>query len=101
MDASHSVLAGQGFAVRGIDVRLAMDAAAIRADLEKERSAAFAQTALYRSVFAIADAAGSGQPVPRARVPHIALESPKITRELTTAWFAGRVDARWKACMAR
>ena len=88
-------------ALRSIDVRLNMDAAAIRADLELERSAAFSQTALYRSVFAIADAAGSGQPVPRARVPDIALESPKITRELTTAWFAGRVDARWKACMAR
>ena len=88
-------------ALRSIDVRLNMDAAAIRADLEKERSASFPQTALYRSVFAIADAAGSGQPVPRARIPDIALESPKITRELTTAWFAGRVEARWKTCMQR
>jgi hypothetical protein len=88
-------------ALRGIDVRLAMDAQAIRADLGKGRSAAFAQTALYRSVYAIADNAGSGRPVPRARVPDIALQSPKITRKLTTAWFAERVDARWKACMAR
>jgi len=88
-------------ALRGIDVRLAMTHAQIRADLEKGRSAAFAQTALYRSVFAIADAAGSGNPVPRARVPDIALSSPKISRKLTTAWFAGRVEARWKACMAR
>jgi hypothetical protein len=44
---------------------------------------------------------GSGKPVPRARVPDIALASPKITRKLTTAWFAGRVESRWKACMAR
>jgi hypothetical protein len=88
-------------ALRGIDVRLAMDAAAIRADLQKGRTAGFAQTALYRSVFAIADAAGSGRPLPRARVPDIALQSPKITRKLTTAWFASRVDARWKACMQR
>lgn len=88
-------------ALRGIDVRLAMDAAAIRTDLAKGRGADFARTALYRSVYAIADAAGSGKPVPRARVPDIALSSPKITRPLTTAWFAGRVDARWKACMAR
>jgi hypothetical protein len=88
-------------ALRGIDVRLAMDAQAIRADLGKGRSAAFAQTALYRSVYAIADNAGSGRPLPRARVPDIALQSPKITRKLTTAWFAERVDGRWKACMAR
>ena len=88
-------------ALRSIDMRLNMDAATIRADLEKGRHAEFAKTALYRSVFAIADAAGAGNPVPRARIPDIALESPKITRKLTTAWFADRVDARWKACMAR
>lgn len=88
-------------ALRSIDARLAMDAVAIRADLEKSRSAGFAQTALYRSVFAIADSAGNGRPVPRARVPDIALQSPKITRKLTTAWFADRVHARWKSCMAR
>lgn len=88
-------------ALRSIDVRLAMSHEQIRADLERERSPDFAQTGLYRSVFTIADAAGRGQPVPRARIPDIALESPKITRELTTAWFAGRVEARWKGCMAR
>jgi hypothetical protein len=78
-----------------------MDAAAIRADLERGDGPGFAETALYRAVFAIADRKGSGKPVARARVPDIALESPKITRKLTTAWFADRVDARWKACMAR
>ena len=88
-------------ALRGIDVRLAMSREQIRADLEQGDRLAFAQTALYRSVFAIADAAGSGKPLPRARVPDIALDSPKITRKLTTAWFADRVDARWKACLAR
>jgi hypothetical protein len=88
-------------ALRSIDARLAMDAAGIRADLAKGRTAGFTDTVLYRSVFAIADHAGAGRPVPRARVPDIALRSPKITRALTTAWFAGRVDARWKSCMAR
>ena len=88
-------------ALRSIDMLLGMDAPAIRADLKRGDAAGFDETALYRAVFAIADRKGSGKPVPRARVPDIALESPKITRKLTTAWFAGRVDARWKACMAR
>ncbi|MEG3050920.1 MAG: DUF1615 family protein, partial [Thermomonas sp.] len=88
-------------ALRSIDVLLGMDAATIRADLKRGNAAGFDQTALYRAVFAMADRKGSGKPIARARVPDIALESPKITRKLTTAWFAGRVESRWKACMAR
>ena len=48
-----------------------------------------------------ANGLGVARSLARARVPDIALSSPKITRKLTTAWFAGRVDARWKHCMAR
>ena len=88
-------------ALRSIAPRLGFDAAGIRDALAQGRTASFADTELYRRVFAIADGKGSGKPVPRARVPDIALSSPKITRKLTTAWFAGRVDARWKHCMAR
>lgn len=88
-------------ALRGMAERLAMSDKQIRADLERGDSVDFGKTGLYRSVYAIADAAGSGKPAPRARVPDIALSSPKITRKLTTAWFAGRVEARWKACLAR
>lgn len=88
-------------ALRSISARLGMDATAIRADLRRGDEAGFTRTALFQQVFAIADAKGSGKPVPRASMPQIELESPKITRKLTTAWFAGRVEARWKACMAR
>ena len=88
-------------ALRSIGARLGMDAAAIRADLQRGDDAGFARTGLYQHVFAIADAKGSGKPVPRASLPQIQLDSPKITRKLTTAWFAGRVETRWKACMAR
>lgn len=88
-------------ALRRIAPQLGMDAAGIRAALAKGHAASFADTELYRRVFAIADRKGTGKAVPRARVPDIALQSPKISRKLTTAWFAGRVDARWNACMVR
>jgi len=88
-------------ALRNIAQRLSMDAAGIRDALAQGHRDGFSRTELYRQVFAIADAKGTGKPVPRARVPDIALSSPKITRNLTTAWFADRVNARWKACLAR
>ena len=33
-------------------------------------------------------------------MPQIDLKSPKITRKLTTEWFARRVDSRFKQCLA-
>jgi hypothetical protein len=51
-------------------------------------------------VFEMADAR-AGLKVPRAVIPRIDLASPKITRKLTTEWFATRVDGRYRQCMAR
>ena len=87
-------------AVRALQARLGMSDRAIRRALEKGDSPAFAGTDLYERVFALADAA-AGRPLPRAVLPGIDLHSPKITRKLTTAWFANRVNDRWKQCMAR
>ena len=51
-------------------------------------------------VFTLADKR-NGKPVPRAMLPRIRLNSPKITRKLTTEWFANRVNQRYQKCMAR
>ncbi len=87
-------------AVRALGGRIGMDAAQIRRALEKGSDLDFEETDLYARVFALADGA-AGTPMPRAVLPGIVLESPKITRTLTTAWFANRVQERWEQCLQR
>ncbi|WP_411269287.1 DUF1615 domain-containing protein [Phytopseudomonas dryadis] len=87
-------------AVRSLGKRLDMSERAIRRALEQGDSLAFESSRLYERVFALAQSA-EGKALPRAILPGIVLESPKITRRLTTAWFAERVDSRHQRCMAR
>lgn len=87
-------------AVRSLHAQLGMRNTTIRSALEKGDTADFENTDLYRQVFALADKA-AGKPLPRAILPGIVLESPKITRKLTTAWFAQRVEERRVRCMGR
>lgn len=87
-------------AVRSLASQLGMGDADIRDALARGDRLDFNESALFVRVFALAEAR-AGKPLPRAMIPGITLESPKITRELTTAWFATRVDARYRRCMAR
>lgn len=87
-------------AVRSIAKRLDLGHAAIRKALEQGDGAAFERSLLYQRVFELADRL-ERQTVPRAVLPRIALKSPKITRKLTTEWFANRVDERHRKCLAR
>ena len=87
-------------AVRTLGAQLDMSDRAIRRDLEKGEKPDFAESALWKQVFTLADKQ-AGRRLPREMLPGIALESPKITRKLTTAWFAQRVDSRYQQCMAR
>jgi hypothetical protein len=87
-------------AARAIRDALGLDEAQIRSDLALGKSAAFERSRLYARVFARADRL-AGKPLPRAVVPRIVLQSPKITRKLTTDWFAQRVEQRYQACLAR
>ncbi len=88
-------------AIRLLGGRLGLGDAQIRSALELGDTAGFERSTLYARVMALADAVPPGRPVPRALVPRIALESPKITRALTTEWFARRVDDRYRRCLAR
>jgi uncharacterized protein YceK len=87
-------------AARSIARELGMDAAAIRRDLERGKGRDFERSDLYRKVFELAERRG-GKPAARAVVPSIDLQSAKFTRPLTTAWFADRVVARHRQCLAR
>jgi len=87
-------------AARALARRLGMSEADIRRDLELGRDEAFERSRLYGRVFALADGIGRA-PAPRAVLPRIVLQSPKITRRLTTDWFARRVESRFRQCLAR
>lgn len=87
-------------ALHGRSAQLGMSRNEIDQDLRSEKEAGFSQTRLYRKVFAIADQK-SGAPAPRAEIPRIDLKSPKISRKLTTEWFAKRVDWRYGNCLSR
>lgn len=87
-------------AVRAIGAGLGLNRREIRSALEQGDGQAFERTTLYRRVFDMADRL-ERKPVPRALVPHIVLKSPKITRRLTTEWFADRVEKRQQLCLAR
>jgi hypothetical protein len=86
-------------AARSLGADIGMDEHEVRRELERSRSEDFDRSPLLAKVFAMAEAR-SGQTQPRAVLPRIVLKSPKITRRLTTEWFARRVDERFKRCLA-
>lgn len=78
--------------------RLGLSESAIRRDLDQGEAAGFERTVLYERVFAYAEKLDR-RVLPRATLPRIDLKSPKITRKLTTEWFARRVDERYRRCL--
>jgi Protein of unknown function (DUF1615) len=84
-------------AARTLKLRLGLGDGEIHAGLEQGKSPDFARTDLYRRVFDIAERT-EHRTLPRASVPHIQLHGPKISRRLTTEWYANRVDQRFERC---
>lgn len=87
-------------AARRLAAQLRLDDAQIHAALLQDRDASFQQADLYRRVFALA-AQRRAQRLPRAILPKISLQGPKLTSHLTTAWYAQRVQERFEGCLAR
>ncbi len=87
-------------ALRTLAGRLDMSESAIHGALEEGKSKDFEQTQLYKRVFALAERAAK-RPLPRAVVPSIKLHGPKISRRLTTGWYAHRVNGRFERCMGK
>jgi Protein of unknown function (DUF1615) len=87
-------------AARSLAQTLRMNEREIRRELERSNGAEFDASPLLIKVFALAEQR-SGRALPRALIPRIVLHSPKITRRLTTEWFARRVDERFRRCLLR
>jgi hypothetical protein len=87
-------------ALLAVATRLHLSEREIHSALEEERTKDFERTQLYRAVFDLADRTRRA-PVPRAIVPQIDLHGPKISRKLTTAWYAERVNGRFERCEQR
>ncbi len=83
----------------GIAGKLDMSRPQIRRDLLLEKTMAFGRSPLFNRVFELAEK--SGRTLPRQAMPQIDLKSPKISRKLTTEWFARRVEGRYRSCLAR
>jgi hypothetical protein len=85
-------------AAQALSQRLGLADSAIHGALLQGKTQDFERTALYRQVFVLAERMRGGS-LPRASIPRIKLEGPKLHRTLTTEWYAHRVDERFKRCL--
>jgi Protein of unknown function (DUF1615) len=87
-------------AVRALGKRLNLTDETIHRALEQGRSQDFERSSVYVSVFELAERR-EGRALPRASIPRIKLQGPKISRHLTTEWYALRVEKRFESCLNR
>jgi hypothetical protein len=87
-------------ALRALEVRLNLNSGEIHAALEQGKTHEFERTRLYERVFSLAERVAK-RPLPRAVVPSIKLHGPKLSRTLTTSWYAHRVEGRFEGCLGK
>lgn len=72
----------------------------IRKDLGREKEQRFEDTDTWSTLRA-AWQAKRAKPPAYARLPDVSLDSPKLSKDLTTRWFAEKVNERWEKCRKR
>ncbi len=87
-------------AARALKFRLHLDDSTIHDALVQSNKPSFEHTSLYQGVFALVDKLQAA-PAPRAAVPRIVLHGPKLSRTLSTDWYAHRVNDRFDRCLQK
>jgi hypothetical protein len=87
-------------ALRALAGRLNVSEGEIHDTLEKGKSKDLEHTKIYDRVFALAEHVAK-RPLPRALIPTITLHGPKLSRTLTTSWYAHRVEGRYEKCLGQ
>jgi Protein of unknown function (DUF1615) len=72
----------------------------LRRDVRLEKTRGFEDTDTWRALKRSFEKV-TGKPATYARLPEVAIRSPKLSRERSTAWFARSVDARYQRCLDR
>ncbi len=72
----------------------------LRRDVLKEKQADFEETDTWRAVKQAYEQVTGKRPE-YAQLPEVIIRSPKLSRELTTGWYAHSVDQRFQQCLAR
>jgi hypothetical protein len=85
-------------AVAELAPRLNIAAPVVHGALEQGKTKDFESTSVYQRAFALAEQK-EGHPLARAALPQIKLQGPKIVRNLTTEWYARRVEQRFERCL--
>ncbi len=72
----------------------------IRRDARLEKTRGFEETRTWEAVRVAYRSVAKEEPA-YARLPEVALKSPKLSKGRSTAWFAKAVEARYRRCLAR
>ena len=100
-DGNRGQVGATEAAVRSLGPQLGLGDAAIRRALEQGDRQSFERTELYHARLRHGRAQEPGGRCRAPSYPRIDLRSPKITRKLTTEWFANRVQQRYERCLGK